>query len=399
MSEADQVPCVTPTGAPGGCDWCSGARGQTCSDRPRWYATTETTGMVSQTLGANGTPECINPQGMVQDCSTLNNVWFQDVPGVNIRFEQNFTLSTVGDNFEFQSSAFFPLEGLGWGDPAILSPPDMNCNALVVGGVCTGNEYNYFFTTEIHAVFVYSSAGRNGGQYYFEFEGDDDVWAFIDNKLVMDLGGVHPERQGTVYLNGRGLIEGQLYTVDVFHAERQITDSNFKLKTNIPFGDTCPQGTVRSCWTADDQDCDGIPDQQQSTSAQSLYEAPKAKQPLMSSATSSAATTATATTVPMSSGGSVSSVTVGAVVTLLALGLYKGRRLHHSAERVATADPEPPSAAYDVDVIDVADAADAVDAADAAGVADIIALHRKGEVRTGAATTKGMVAGISVVNV
>lgn len=339
--------------------------------------------MVSQTLGANGTPECINPQGMLQDCSTLNNVWYQDVPGVNIHIERNYSLNVVGDNFEFQSSAFFPLEGMGWGDPAVQNPPDVNCDDQVVGGVCTGLEWNYFFTTEIHAVFVYSSEGRNGGQYYFDFEGDDDVWAFIDNKLVMDLGGVHPERQGTVYLNGRGLTEGQLYTVDVFHAERQVTQSNFKLKTNIPFGDTCPQGTVRSCWTADDQNCDGVPDQQ-STSAQSLYEAPEAKQPLTSSPASSSATAAAAATVPVSSGGSVSGVTFGAVVTLLALGLYKGRRLRHGAERVATADPELPAAA---DVADVAD------------VTDILALHRKGEARAGAATTRGMVAGISVVNV
>jgi fibro-slime domain-containing protein len=33
---------------------------------------------------------------------------------------------------------------------------------------------------------------------YFEFLGDDDVWVFINNRLVVDIGGQHPQAFGSV---------------------------------------------------------------------------------------------------------------------------------------------------------------------------------------------------------
>ncbi len=94
-----------------------------------------------------------------------------------------------------------------------------------------GTPHNYHFTLEASFEFVY----RQG--QLFRFNGDDDLWVFINRRLAIDLGGLHPARGATAYVDEialeTGMIQGERYQLHLFFAERQTYDSNFYIETSI----------------------------------------------------------------------------------------------------------------------------------------------------------------------
>ncbi len=59
------------------------------------------------------------------------------------------------------------------------------------------------------------------------------MWVFIDDHLVIDLGGVHATEEATVHLDTLGLVRGQRYPLALFFAERHTTGSTFTVETTL----------------------------------------------------------------------------------------------------------------------------------------------------------------------
>ncbi|WP_219892165.1 putative Ig domain-containing protein [Chamaesiphon polymorphus] len=171
------------------------------------------TGMVSNTLGSDGLPVFIKPDGVGATSAATFAQWYRDVPGVNQRVDVPLTLTetTPGSGiWQYQNGTFFPIDNLGYGNQ--------------------GFSRNFAFTVETHTNFTYK-----GGEV-FNFTGDDDVWVFIDKKLVIDLGGTHSPLSASVALDTLGLTKGKTYAFDFFSAERYTDGSSLRLQTSIDFG-------------------------------------------------------------------------------------------------------------------------------------------------------------------
>ena len=60
-------------------------------------------------------------------------------------------------------------------------------------------DVDYFFGMSMEANFYQPVNGKNNGEdVIYEFNGDDDLWVFIDNVLVLDIGGCHHAHSGSI---------------------------------------------------------------------------------------------------------------------------------------------------------------------------------------------------------
>jgi fibro-slime domain-containing protein len=92
---------------------------------------------------------------------------------------------------------------------------------------------NWFPVTSGQAGDPYHFAVRWEGQFYvaedqnytYSMGSDDDSWLFIDNELVLDLGGVH----ALTHVNYTVPLTQGYHEIDIFFAERHIVQSGFQL--------------------------------------------------------------------------------------------------------------------------------------------------------------------------
>ncbi len=172
------------------------------------------------TYAANVLSDCVL-QTVTYDTAFKNAKIYDSLPLV--RTMVNGTYSYLYERTYQNNKDFFPIDNRGFGNE--------------------GRPHNFSFCMEMHSTFEFKPG------LTFDFEGDDDIWIFINGKLEMDLGGHHVQTGGSINMDALNLVYGKNYPFELFYCEMMCCGSDIKITTNLPIGSG--RGTLKKSWQRD----------------------------------------------------------------------------------------------------------------------------------------------------
>ena len=189
--------------------------------------------LLRYTTGTLGGPVFNGVVPIVKDANSFKQ-WFTDDKTVNTTYTAVLEMPAFGTNlYRYASTShlaqggFYPLDTLNPSQATLcnLWPYWNHGNGTPIWATCTGDQYLFppriiagdcgagaaitngcwitavpgvkhdnYFTTEARYFFVYDKTNGISLQFF----GDDDLFIFINGKLVLDLGGVHQQLPGKV---------------------------------------------------------------------------------------------------------------------------------------------------------------------------------------------------------
>jgi fibro-slime domain-containing protein len=185
------------------------------------------------------------PNGTYHYCA-LGAGWQSYIPTTSnvYQFVNTYNSTTT---YNVNGQGFFPLDNKGFGVTDWFE-------FITSSSPSTNTPHNYSFTMEMHRSFIMVDS------LFFQFTGDDDLWVFINNYLVLDLGGPHTLLTAAIRLDSinayynlnfpdRVLQKLQTYNFDLFYTQRHAPGSDIEVMTNLM--QYSPTTTKQRSWKRD----------------------------------------------------------------------------------------------------------------------------------------------------
>lgn len=175
-------------------------------------------GLVDDTLGANG--ELLSngqelpyfSKSMADSLNVGGNKVMEYYGGLQFPFKSQYDSETGVTKYSYDSATDYAVyrdwnntnnKKLLTSENTILNNDDSNGYYPLNKEGESGAAVNYGFGTKFTIPFTINENGtidgtKDGEPVTFSFTGDDDVWVFLDGKLILDMGGAHAKSSGTI---------------------------------------------------------------------------------------------------------------------------------------------------------------------------------------------------------